>query len=155
MRRLRTSMLLTCLCSALAFSAAQGEVVFSAVLSGANEVPPNASPGVGTAVLTLNDAQTEVSFHIEFSGLLGTETAAHFHNAPPGTNGSVVFGLPLGSPKDGVWAVGPAEVAMLMAEEVYVNVHTTSFPGGEIRGNLAIESTATASSTLSAIRALY
>lgn len=155
MRTLRQSLLLACLCSALALSAAQAEIVLSAGLSGANEVPPNASPGVGTAVLTLNDLQTEVSFHIEFSGLLGTETAAHFHNAPPGTNGSVIFALPAGSPKDGVWTVGPAEVAMLLAEEVYVNVHTDQFPGGEIRGNLAVESTAAETSTLSAIRALY
>ena len=115
----------------------RADTVFTTALAGSNETPPNASAGTGFAVLTLNTAETAVTFHIEFSGLTGTETAAHFHNAPPGTAGPVVFALPLGSPKDGVWPVGPADVALLTAGAIYVNVHSTSFPGGEIRGNLS------------------
>lgn len=117
---------------------AEAETVFTAALKGSNEVPANASTATGFAILTLNDAQTSVTYHIEFSGLSAAETAAHFHHAVPGSNGSVVLGLPLGSPKDGAWAVGPTEVAWLFAHEIYMNVHTTAFPGGEIRGNLSI-----------------
>jgi len=155
MRNLRIVSLMAVLVGMLALPAAQAEILFSAELLGSAEVPPNASPGTGTALLTLNDAQTEVAYHIEFSGLLGTETAAHFHNAPPGVAGGVVFGLPLGSPKDGVWAVGPAEVAMLLAEEIYVNVHSTMFPGGELRGDMQRLTTAVEASTLSTVKALY
>jgi len=133
---------LTVLALALAAGAcvvpqSQAATVFTTALAGSNETPPNASPATGFAVLTLNDAQTQVTFHIQFSGLVGTETAAHLHHAPPGVAGPVVFGLPLGSPKNGVWPVGPTEVAWLTAGEIYVNIHSTSFPGGEIRGNLS------------------
>jgi hypothetical protein len=139
----------------LMVSAVAAEILFSAELTGLAEVPPTPSPGTGTALLSLNDAETEVTYHIEFSGLLGTETAAHFHNAPPGVAGPVIFGLPMGSPKDGVWAVGVAEVAALFAGEVYVNVHSDMFPGGELRGDISVLTTPTGNSAWGAVKALY
>lgn len=155
MKKLFTVILMAIVAGGLTVSAVTAEILFSAELSGLAEVPPNASPGTGTAMLSLNDAQTEVTYHIEFSGLLGMETAAHFHNAPPGVNGSVIFGLPMGSPKDGVWPVGPAEVAALFADEVYVNVHSDMFPGGELRGDISVLTTPAGDSAWGAVKALY
>jgi hypothetical protein len=83
---------------------AQAAVVFSAQLSGAQEVPPNASTATGIASLVLNDAQTALTYSITVSGLdfTGSQSAstadnlvaAHIHApAVPGTNGPVVFGF--------------------------------------------------------------
>src|SRR6185295_14479293 len=73
-------------------------------LNGSNEVPANASPATGSGIFSYDDVSNDLTYHITFSGLVATETAAHFHVAPPGVAGPVVFPLPLGSPKDGVWA---------------------------------------------------
>jgi hypothetical protein len=48
-------------------------------LSGANEVPANASNGTGVAYFQLDTITNDLTGHIEFSGLTGTTTAAHIH----------------------------------------------------------------------------
>lgn len=126
---------------------------FTAVLDGASSGTP--SPATGTATLLLNDAQTELSYTITYSGLLGPEVAAHFHNAPPGVNGPVMEPLPAGEPKVGVWMITPAEVVELMAGRVYINVHTTFYPGGEIRGNVTFDTVPSEEQSMSALKADY
>jgi hypothetical protein len=95
------------LCLAGATSA-QAAIVFSAQLTGSQEVPPNLSTAFGNAQLTLNDEQNELTYSITVNGLditgLQTDTvadnlvAAHIHApALPGTNAGVVFGF-FGSP---------------------------------------------------------
>ena len=55
---------------------------------GRNSSSPNASPGTGSAVVTLDTIGHTLSVYAEFSGLLGTTTVAHIHGptAIPGTN---------------------------------------------------------------------
>ena len=110
---------------------------FAATIDGLQEVPPVVTNGSGNGCFTLNSDNT-LSFNIEFSGLTGTETAAHIHGpAPPGANAGVQFGLPTGSPKVG--SVGPLsaqQVSDLQAGLYYVNIHSTTNPGGEIRGQI-------------------
>lgn len=127
--------------------------VFQATLTGLNEVPPNGSPAIGTGTFILNDAGTELSFDIDYTGLIGGPVSgAHFHTAPAGVNGPIVRGitLPLPSPAGeilGVWSstdaqpLTPALVAELFAGNIYFNIHTNGdglpdFPGGEIRDQL-------------------
>lgn len=52
---------------------------FTATLSGAAEVPANASPAVGTALVTFDDDSFTMRVQATFSGLLGNVTAAHIH----------------------------------------------------------------------------
>lgn len=133
---------------------------FQGTLSGANEVPANASPGTGTATVVLNDAGTQIAYTVSYSGLIGTVTASHIHKAPIGSNGSVVIGF---SPTtgttsgsfNGVAAVTAAQVADLMAGLWYVNIHTTSFPGGELRAQLEGAPTPAGKSTWGRIKKLY
>ena len=113
-----------------------GAQSYSAILNGPQD--GNASPATGTGSFTLN-ASNMLSFNISYSGLLGTESAAHIHCcAPPGTNAGVLFGLPATNPKIG--SVGPLnaqQVADLNAGLMYVNIHTQpNFGGGEIRGQI-------------------
>jgi hypothetical protein len=48
-------------------------------LTGPNESPPNASPGIGTATVVLDTTAHSYFVSATFSGLLGTTTASHIH----------------------------------------------------------------------------
>ena len=52
---------------------------FFAGLSGANESPPNASPGTGYATVLFDPDVHTMHVTVSFSGLLGPNTAAHIH----------------------------------------------------------------------------
>jgi hypothetical protein len=123
--------------------AAGAATTFTATLTGAQETPPNASPATGTGTVTLNDAQTTITVSLSFAGLVGASTAAHIHGpAAPGVPAPVIFpltiplGVTTGSVTGATFAVTPAQVADLRAGLWYFNVHSTVFPGGEIRGQI-------------------
>lgn len=129
---------------------------FSATLNGAQNVPPIAAvTATGTASFVLNDAHTQLTFHIEYSGLIGNEVDAHIHNGTPRENGPVVFQLPAGEPKDGVWNIPADMVTELMAGRLYVNIHTDVYITGEIRGNITMDAVGVEHASLGAIKALY
>lgn len=114
----------------------------AAELSGANEVPPNESPATGDATFTVNHGQGEVCWDFSFSGLTSDATAAHIHAAPAGVNGDVVIPTPVPAVTTGS-AQGCAAVDRSLAKDIkadpgsyYLNIHTSEFPGGEIRGQL-------------------
>jgi hypothetical protein len=110
---------------------------FSATIDGAQEVPPTGSPGTGTGTFVLDEGTSILSWNITFSGLAGTETAAHIHGpGGVGVNAGVQIPLSTGSPKVGSAALSPAQIADLKAGLYYVNIHSTVNAGGEIRGQI-------------------
>jgi hypothetical protein len=112
-------------------------VMFSATLDGAQS--GTASPGTGTAWGSIDTATNFFTLNYSFSGLLAPETAAHVHRGFPGVNGPVVIGapsFPLGSPIFYTTTISDAVEASLLANQLYLNVHSTLFPAGEIRGQL-------------------
>jgi hypothetical protein len=134
---------------------AAGELPFVGHLQGSQEVPPVVSSASGTALVTVNDARTEIAFELQVEGIdLATTTAAHIHVAVPGVNGPVIFSLsagPITSPLSGTLTeadlvphpeVGVSTfadaIAKLLAGAAYVNVHSAANPGGEIRGQLGL-----------------
>ena len=78
----RLSLFLTLSCG-LASASRAAITVYNAVLSGPNESPANASPGIGLAVVTINDTLLTMQVNVTFSGLTGTTTASHIHAATP------------------------------------------------------------------------
>lgn len=52
---------------------------YSAVLSGAAEAPPNASPGTGSATVTIDTILHSMLVDVMFDGLFGLTTASHIH----------------------------------------------------------------------------
>jgi hypothetical protein len=64
---------------ALAASAGATPLTYQAYLSGPNEAPPNASPGIGYALVTIDPVANTLQIDAQFSGLLGTTSAAHIH----------------------------------------------------------------------------
>jgi hypothetical protein len=73
----------------------------------------------------------------QYSGLGSPATAAHIHLAPPGQHGPVVFPLEFTAAADGTlsgtFELNDAQLAELLAHNLYVNVHTQANPGGQIR----------------------
>ncbi|MFN0151844.1 MAG: CHRD domain-containing protein [bacterium] len=136
--------------------AAAAVINLTATLEGTQEVPPNASPATGTAVMVLDTDANTLDYNVTFSGLTAPQTNAHFHGpAAPGVNAPVRFGIGVGSPNIGVWNLTDADETMILDGLVYVNVHTTAFPGGEIRGQVGIAPNATEASTWGQIKSLY
>ena len=129
------------------------DTIYTASLDGSTA--GTASAASGTVIFTLNEAATEVSYVVEFSGLEGVETGAHIHNGAPGIFGPRFHTFLFGSPKVGTWAVGEFEVNELEAGRVYINIHTEAYPGGEIRGNLEFSAVANEAVSWGSIKALY
>jgi hypothetical protein len=140
---------------------------YSATLTGAREATPNASPGIGAAIVTFDITSHTLTVGTVFTGLLGPVTAAHIHCcvAAPGTAGVATMvptfaGFPSGVTEGtylmsfdtslaAAWNAGfitgnggtttGAEAALLAglnAGTAYLNIHSSVYPGGEIRGFL-------------------
>jgi len=136
----------------LQLSAQESEQKFSAKLSGKEEVPPNQSPSAGLAWVKITD--DKIAYEVNVTDM-DKVNAAHIHLAEAGKNGPIVLTLFQGGPTEQVnGTVGEANVTSsnlegpMKGKEVtdlvtaikngttYVNVHTTDFPNGEIRGQL-------------------
>jgi hypothetical protein len=147
-------------------------VSLGAVLNGAQQVPPVATPATGSSSLFYNQATGAFTVTLTFANLTGTTVGvgpgnapAHIHLAPPGVNGPIVIplvGTPIGVTSAGYsntftfgdllgFGVPAGDVAALQTQlnalvgapvgtvaNLYANVHTTLFPNGEIRGNMAV-----------------
>ena len=153
---MRWTLLLTTVVIALAASTAHADTTFMATLDGLQNVPPLPQvTATGSATLVLNEAGTELSFTITYQGLSSTEFGAHIHNARPGLNGSVVFTLPLGTPKAGTWQIPPDMVTELQAGRLYINIHTDTYSTGELRGNIMEQQVPVETSTIGALKHRY
>jgi hypothetical protein len=159
--RLRYLTLLLAVASLVVASPASADTGFAANLNSAQEVPVNASPGTGTATLILNNAQTSLSYTVTYQNLVANRTAAHIHGpAAPGVNAGVVHGLlgQFGTTSGGAagaWAIDAVNVGRLFAGTLYVNIHSGTFPGGEIRGQIDGAPTSTQSTTWGRLKKLY
>lgn len=129
---------------ALCFSpfAVQASIInLYANLDGTQEVPVTASLGTGTATITFDDVSNLLDWNISFSGLTGAATGAHFHGpAASGVNAGVQVNIGtisgLTSPIIGSTTITGTQAADLLAGLWYINIHTTLFSGGEIRGQV-------------------
>lgn len=162
--------LLTLVVVTLMIAAPQADatiIEYSAVLSGANESPPNNSAGTGTAQATVDDVLGTLALSVSFSGLTEPTAAAHIHcctalpltdNAGVATTVPSLLGFPLGvlsgtyfdtldlndastynpafvSANNGTLAGAQAALLSgLAGGRAYLNIHTSAFPAGEIRG---------------------
>ena len=113
-------------------------VDLKADLKASNEVPPNESKGTGSVTATFDSDSNKLSWKGTVSGLIGTVTAAHFHAAEAGRNGAVavpIIGADNGS-FEGSATLTDTQAEDLMAGRWYVNIHTTTYKAGEIRGQV-------------------
>ncbi len=114
-----------------------GVVRMVTLLTGSQETPPVATNAFGCGVFEIDTTANTVTYRIVFTGLSSAETAAHIHGfAPPGTPAGVLHPLPSGNPKTGVWNYNEVDEADILGGLTYVNIHTSNFGGGEIRGQI-------------------
>ena len=117
---------------------------FTARLDGGQEEPTSVTTTAsGTGVFELTSAG--LRFNITVNGLSGPIAAAHFHNGRFGVDAGVVrtiTGEFVGNTAAGIWTSTDAEpltpllLQLLRDGDIYVNIHTSLNPGGEIRGQL-------------------
>ena len=105
---------------------------YSANLTGNQSVPPVTTAASGFCQAELNAERTELT--IRCTHTVAQPTAAHIHVSPPGNNGPVVCRL--GDATSPIRSTCSGLVQALEQGNLYVNVHSAAFPGGEIRGQL-------------------
>jgi MYXO-CTERM domain-containing protein len=128
-----------------ALTAAQAApVTFLASLSGANESPPTASAGIGSAVVIFDMVAHTLFIDLSFSGLTGTTTASHIHCCT-GTPGVGNAGVATMTPS---FAGFPLGVKAGAFQNTYDTIQATSWNAAFITANGG--STAGAESTLMA-----
>lgn len=123
---------------ALGYASAATES-FKGTLSGGAEVPPVTSKGAGTAAVNLDTATKQITYNVTYTGLTEPAAAAHIHcGAAAGANSGVAVPFPnTASPITGSATLTDAQIADLEAGKCYVNIHTATNKGGEIRAQLA------------------
>lgn len=128
-------------------------VTFISTLLPANEVRDQAvvssATGTATYVLTGNI----LTYSVSVSGLTGPATASHIHAAPAGSNGNVIVPYVIAKVANGIVASGTIDLSqpvvngstsitgdslrvLLNNGNAYTNVHTATYGGGEIRGQI-------------------
>ena len=133
-------LLLLALWIAAGCASARPRAVLCARLEGAGAASDAQDPvHKGSAVLSLE--KTTIRYEIEASGLQ-TVIATHIHHGSAGTNGPMLWEINPGYKGDSVRGsaseIPPGVLALIARDppEYYVKLHTLSFPGGAIRGQL-------------------
>ncbi len=130
---------------------------YVAELRSANEVPATASSAVGRVVLLVSRDGSYAEYSVEQGGLTGGIRGGHFHRGAAGANGPVILsfffnsdGTPNNGPTPGTTdlelnkqigrTITKAQLDIILADmragNLYANIHTPNFPGGEIRGQM-------------------
>jgi hypothetical protein len=113
-------------------------IQFSADLADDPQRAPTNSPGVGHAHFVLQRDTLTLSWRVTFQGLTGQPVALQMHGPVPAEGEAPpLFELApadFRSPVEGERTLSLGEVAYLVQNLLYVNLSTTRYPVGEIRG---------------------
>ena len=130
-----------------------GAITYAAELRPGNEVPPANSTAFGSAFVTFDPVNSTMAFEMRASGIVNA-TMAHIHRGAAGANGPVIINFATneaqiaGGRASGSGPISSLQSGNLLASDLtalanpttaagyYVNVHSSAFPGGEIRGQL-------------------
>ncbi len=134
---------------------AQAQIVnFTAALHGGNEVPAVLTGSAGTATVSLNTATRVVTYRVDVYNMPVGTTASHFHVGAPEVVGPTVVNFTVLTNISNDYAItGTASdlsnaraaqginswedfLQALLLGNIYINVHSTANPGGEIRGQV-------------------
>src|SRR5215208_2087264 len=139
---MRMSLLIAAAAATIATTPANAQVAqrLTANLTGAAEVPgPGKVNASGSAVVRVNTIQRRVCYTVNFRNVPNA-TVAHIHSGARGVAGPPVVTLVRAGPRA---FQGCTRVARALARDLinaprrfYVNVHSTAFPDGAIRGQL-------------------
>ena len=149
-------------------AAAPDSLDFRARASADQEVADPDSPGLANGRFRFNQRLFQLFARANVAGLTGEVAASHLHCAPAGQDGPIVVNLQpttgvtqglivndrftnddieaAGSAEDGCVATCGFEITNIASLRsaaasgcIYLNVHTSTQPGGEVRGQLLAE----------------
>ena len=114
-------------------------IVLWSTLSGDNEVPAVVTSASGRAALTVDTSTKALVLHVNTSDL-SDASAGHIHQGNAGTNGAVAIALEQDASNSNHFSVvsvfSQDQYDALWASGLYINIHSTTNPGGELRGQL-------------------
>jgi hypothetical protein len=119
-------------------------LTYEVTLTGIQEVPTNGSTQTATALIEVDEDDGILRANIDIESVEGF-VAAHLHQGGLGQNGAIFYtftqgsGTSYGGTSDNNAAQSPIDTATieaLKAGNVYANLHTTDFSGGEIRAQV-------------------
>jgi len=125
---------------------AQGTIQYTANLGGANEVTPNNSSAFGTGSLSLTGST--LAFVVSIHPGIGTTDAGFYGPASAGETNSQIFdlgtahfvaprdGFPGAVEYDGNFSLTSQQISDLQSGLWYVNIFTSAYPSGELRGQI-------------------
>ena len=110
--------------------------------SGAKEIPANTSTGTATISGTYNKASNSLSYTINWTGLTGNVSVAHFHGPASGTEtASPMLDITIGT--NGTSGTVSSTVTVtdafenaLLDGKIYYNLHSALYPNGEVRSQV-------------------
>ncbi|WP_247233609.1 CHRD domain-containing protein [Telluribacter sp. SYSU D00476] len=114
-------------------------------VEGSQEVPPRTTPATGSVDVIYNKNTKRLSYFITWKDLTGNPVGSHIHGtAPRGVNAGVQHDFTALLPAATSGAVSNSvlvdEVKIKEMELLnglyYFNIHTPTYPGGEIRGQI-------------------
>ncbi len=130
-------------------------------LNAQQEVPTNPSTATGTALVDYDQKTSYLNYSVEWSGLTDTLRLMHIHGfADPGVNAGVIQNIiTAGSVSAGVTLANPGPAFIksgkisgrllidgtvvkegdLLAGKLYFNIHSKTYPGGEIRAQIVLK----------------
>lgn len=110
-------------------------------LNGGQEVPPVATAATATGYITVNQVSGAVEANARTANLVGAN-AAHIHQGAAGDNGGVVVPLNQDPVVAELWAGAglftAGQLTNFLNNNTYLNVHTPTYPNGEIRGQVIL-----------------
>ena len=123
-------------------------------LNGSNEVPVVTTTGMGTANITYSEQSKTIAYTItwQLGSATATTTGMHFHGAENGSNSTsspIVIEIPgfstasSGTLTGTTRVLNTAEISQLLSGKWYVNIHSSDFTSGEIRGNIVLVAAST------------
>ncbi|HEX9185370.1 MAG TPA: CHRD domain-containing protein [Burkholderiales bacterium] len=113
-----------------------GSGAIKVTLSGAEEVPPAKTEGSGSGSFRVAEDRTIIG-SVTTKGVAGT--AAHIHQGAKGKNGPVIVPLTKNGDTYSVpegRKLTEAQMTALKEGNLYVNVHSNKYKGGEVRAQL-------------------
>ena len=125
------------------FANKDGRVLLTAQLSGSQEVPAVNTKAKGLVTFILEEDRS-MTINGVFDSLSGPVTNCHFHKGVVGVSGGVVLGLFTYVKGNRIYGKVPAAsvqpiLLAMMKDSIYFNVHTAANTGGEIRGQVTVQ----------------
>jgi len=119
-----------------------GSAFFIVSLSDKHTIPQVTATGSGSAALILNRDSGGLSGSVSLNSLTGDASAVHIHQGIAGDTGAVVVTLEQDLANTNLFNIpssttlSSSEITSILNSEFYINVHTTTNPSGEIRGQI-------------------